>query len=291
MRRIAWVLFGASFGTLATAQIPDVLVKVDGLLHYRSEAKGKTTLRAYDSLGNYGTVGLSFTLEPGFQVLIAQRFQAIDDSADEDQLDLMFVEDRGFWRVGKQIMPFGANGIVRENSYGARFETNLGSDALPASLAAVDGGTGRQRGVMGRVGTRLGFSFAIGNRFGLDPASFATFRRPEDSPGKGYGYREMYGVDYARKLGQLNVRVEHVVLRRPERDTDEDNSFTDIYLWLEPELRKTLGIGLGRDWEDNSTHIRVLAKIPAALGMWFEPMLLMKNGEVRSFGVSLRVRF
>lgn len=291
MKRVRWVAPLATLATAGSAQIPDVLVKVDALLHYRTETKGKTTLRAYDSLGNYGTVGLSFTLEPGFQVLIAQRFQSIDDSADEDQLDQMFIEDRGFWKVGKQMMPFGANGIIRENSYGARFETNLGSEALPASLAAVDGGSGRQRGVMGRIGTRLGFSFAVGNRFALDPATLSYFRRPEASPGKGHGFKEIYGLDYSRRLGQLNVRVEHVVMTRPERADDDEAAYTDLYFWLEPEPRKSIGIGLSRDWENADTHFRVTGQIPASLGAWFEPMLLIKNGEVRSFGVSLRVRF
>jgi len=291
VKKALFALLGVSLPGLGAAQIPDVLVKVDALLHYRTETKGKTTLRAYDSLGNYGTVGLSFTLEPGFQVLIAQRFQAIDDSADEDQLDQMFVEDRGFWKVGKQIMPFGANGIVRENSYGARFETNLGSDALPASLAAVDGGSGRQRGVMGRIGTRLGFSFAVGNRFGLDPATLAYFRRPEESPGKSRGFKEIYGVDYSRKLGQLHARLEHVVMKHPEQSVDDEAAYTDLYFSLEPEPRKSIGIGFSRDWENADTHIRVTGQIPASLGAWLEPILLIKNGEVRSFGVSLRVRF
>lgn len=291
MRRAVGATVVLAVAAAGSAQIPDVLVKVDALFHYRSESKGKTTLRAYDSLGNYGTVGLSFTLEPGFQVLISQRFQAIDDSADEDQLDQMFIEDRGFWRLGKQIMPFGPNGLIRENSYGARFETNLGSDALPASLAAVDGGSGRQRGLMGRVGTRLGFSLAVGNRFGLDPSSFAFLRRPEDSPGKGRGYKEIYGIDYFRKFGNLNARVEHVVLTRPETGMDDEGAITDLYFWLEPEPRKSLGFGFSRNWEDHSTHWRLLAQIPASLGAWFEPVLLIKNGEVRSFGISLRVRF
>ena len=61
--------------SLAVAQIPDVLIKIEPLFHFRTNRNGKTTFHLYDSLGNYGTVGLSFNLEPGFQVLVSQRLQ------------------------------------------------------------------------------------------------------------------------------------------------------------------------------------------------------------------------
>lgn len=278
-------------GGAASAQTPDVVVKFDFLLHYRTEQGGKTFLRAYDSLGNYGTVGLSFTLEPGFQVLVSQRLQKIKGNADDDQLDQVFIEDRGYWRMGKQVMPFGQNGLLRESVYGGRLETTLGDLALPASLAACDGGHGLQRGVMGRIGGRLGFSFAIGDRFGIDASSLTVIRRPEDSPGRNRGYKEILGFDYSQFVGRLSVRLEHATFRRGQTDEDLKREVTDVLVSLEPGPNKSLGFGWSRDSSERATYFRILGKAPVGDTAWVEPILKLSEGEIKSFGVSVRVRF
>jgi hypothetical protein len=148
-----------------------VLFKADVILHYRSEQGKRTTFKAYDSLGNYSTVGLQFTLEPGFEVIVTQRLQQIRGNADNDQIHELYIEDRGYWRLGKQVLPFGQNRLLRESVYAGRYETVLGFESLPAVLSVCDGGQGRQRGFVGRVGTRLGVSGAFGNHFGIDASS------------------------------------------------------------------------------------------------------------------------
>lgn len=275
---------------LSSAQIPDVLVKLDVLLHYRTEQGGRTTVRAYDSLGRYGTAGLSFTLEPGFQVIISQRFQKIKGNADDDQLDALYIEDRGLWRFGKQLMPFGQNGLLRESVYGGRWETTLGGEGVPASLAACDGGRGLQRGIIGRVGSRLGFSFAVGNRFGIDASSLTVIRSPEDSPGRHRGYREVYGIDFGRKLGRFDVRVEHVRFQKGETDEDESRQVTDITLELEDEPGRKIGVGWSRDSLTRSDFLRLQGSLNLAEGLFLEPILQFKEGEVKRFGVSMRLR-
>lgn len=288
--RTILVFAALAVSTLASAQIPDVIVKFDPIFHYRTDREGKTTFRAYDALGNYGTVGLSFTLEPGFLVLVSQRLQTIAGNADDDQLDQIFIEDRGLWRVGKQLMPFGQNHLLRESAYGARFETNLGSDALPASLAACDSGSGRQRGLMGRIGSDLGVSFAVGDRFGIDASSFATLRPPEASPGRNRGFKEVYGGDFSRRYGNLEFSLEHVLLRAPETALDEKTEISDLLITFFGTDDRTISLGWSRDWSTSDTDFRVSGIFPVGGGAWIEPLLLTKSGKVRTFGFSLRVR-
>lgn len=276
---------------VASAQIPDVLIKVEPLFHFRNDRNGKTTFHLYDSLGNYGTVGLSFNLEPGFQVLVSQRLQKIDGNADSDQLDLIYIEDRDLWRLGKQILPFGRNGLLKESVYGARFETNLGSEAFPASLAACDGGRGLQRGFIGRIGSRLGISFALGERFGIDASSLTVIRKPEDSPGKNRGYKQVVGVDYSRTIKSLILRTEHAWFRKGQTALDSDFDVTDISLSFEPDLRRGITLGFARNWNDGVNEYRLLGKFPAIEGTWIEPIILVRETGLRSIGFSLRVRF
>jgi len=282
---------GLALAAGASAQVPDVIVKIDLLLNYRTEQGGRTFLRAYDSLGRYGTAGLSFTLEPGFQVLISQRLQKIRGNADDDQLDELYIEDRGYWKVGKQVMPFGKNSLLRESIYGARLETTLGTDALPASLAACDGGSGLQRGFIGRIGSRLGVSFAIGDHFGIDASSLTVIRRPEDSPGRHRGYKQIIGVDYSRKVGRLDLRIEHAWFRNGQTPLDESKEVTDVILALEPVPDKAIAVGWSKDSDETGSHFRIVGKWPVATTAWIEPILKMTDGEVKSFGVSVRSRF
>lgn len=277
--------------SLAVAQIPDVLIKIEPLFHFRTNRNGKTTFHLYDSLGNYGTVGLSFNLEPGFQVLVSQRLQTIDGNADGDQLDLIYIEDRGLWRLGKQVLPFGRNGLLKESVYGARFETNLGSEAFPASLAACDGGHGLQRGFTGRIGSRLGISFALGERFGIDASSLTVIREPEDSPGKNRGYRQVVGVDYSRKMRSLILRAEHAWFRKGQTALDNDFDVSDVSLSFEPDLRRGITLGVARNWDDGVNDYRLLGKFPAVEGAWIEPIILVRGTGLRSIGFSVRVRF
>jgi hypothetical protein len=275
----------------ASAQIPDVIIKIDPLLHYREVPRGKDTLRGYDSLGNYGTVGLSFNLEPGFQVVVSQRLQKIKGNADGDQLDLLYIEDRGLWRVGKQILPFGRNQLLRESVYAARFETTLGSEAFPAVFAACDAGPGRQSGFTGRIGTRFGASFAIGEHFGIDASSFTSIRFPEESPGRGRGYNQIIGVDFAQNVGSLKFRAEHVWLQVGQTPQDENNEVTDVLILYEPDLRRSFAFGWARKWKRGEHEFRLLGKVPMGANVWLEPIVLVRGDKLRATGVSLRVKF
>lgn len=291
-----WVRAGVAIGLVfasggAFAQIPDVLIKIDAILHYRSVKGRGSSLHAYDSLGNYGTVGLSFTLEPGFRVYVAQRLEEIDNKAEDDQLDELYIEDKGYWRVGKQRLPFGRGAFINENASATRVDTYLGSDNLPAALAYCDGGEGRQKGFVGRLGSRLGVNFAVGDHFGIDTASLTTFHLPEDALGKGRGYRQIVGLDYGRDIGKIKLRTEVADLRKGETEEDEDRRVSDVIFWLEPDAGRAMGIGWSRDWSAGVNEFRLQFRFAAGMGVTIEPILQVRDETVRSVGVSMRARF
>ncbi len=289
--RMLAVAGGLAFATLVPAQIPDVLVKIDALLHYRAVGRKNGALHAYDSLGNYGTVGLTFTLEPGFQVFVAQRLEEIEGRAEDDQLDQIYIEDKGYWRVGKQRLPFGKGVLINENVSATRVDTYLGSDAVPAALAYCDGGKGLPKGAIGRIGSRLGLSFALGDHFGIDTASLTTFRFPEDAPGKGRGYRQIVGLDYGRNIGNVRLRAEYASLRRGNTAEDRDRRVSDFSIWLEPDPKRALGLGWSRDWDSGTNELRLQMRFMVGMGVWLEPILQMREEKVRAAGVSMRVKF
>ena len=119
MRRLL-ALAAAMAGASALAQIPDVTIKVDAGLTYRSVRNGETTLRWYDGFGKHSTVGLLFWLEPGWRVYVSERLQRIEGDGDNEQLDEYYVEDPGIWRLGKQYLPFGRGLLLRESARAAR---------------------------------------------------------------------------------------------------------------------------------------------------------------------------
>src|SRR5207253_1549758 len=120
---------------------------------------------------------------------ISQKFAKIPNDPDRDLLDQYYLEDEGIWRIGKQYLPFGSGRFLHESVLAVRGDTQLVLEGLPIVAAAVDNGKGRQRGFVGRIGSRLGLSFALGSHFGINATSFTLVRRPEDSPGVGHGYK------------------------------------------------------------------------------------------------------
>jgi hypothetical protein len=117
-------------------------------------------------------------------------------------------------------------------------------------------------------------------------------RRPEDSPGKDRGYKQIVGADYGKSLGRnLSFKAEHMWLRNGETDLDPNHEVTDFLLTLEPEPQKSVSIGWSRDTNQDGNFFRLQGKLPAAESAWLEPILLMKDNGLRSFGISLRVKF
>lgn len=276
--------------TLAQAQIPDVQVKFDLGPTYHSEIEGSSALRWYDRFGRHSTVALQFALEPGFRAFVSQKIQRIPGDGDRDQIDESYVEDTGVWRAGKQYLPFGSLTIMRESVLAVRSDTELLFRYLPAQLAACDGGEERQRGLVGRVGTRLGVSFFVGRHFGISATSFNLIRGPEESSGRGAGYKRALGLDYSRKQGIATFRGEYVLLLEGEGEDDEERSVLDVNVTLEDSVYRSLTIGYTVSSNPGVASLRIQGKILAAPNVWVEPWVRTRDAKLFDAGATLRVR-
>lgn len=277
---------------LASAQFPDVQIKLDLRPTYLSSRGGRTTFRWYDPMGRHSTVGVILTLEPGYRFYVAQRLQKIDGDPDRDQLDEMYLEDPGNWRIGRQYLPFGSKTILRECVMAAEAETQLVLAALPLDIAACDGGKGRQRGVVGRIGGRFGVSFAIGDHFGISGSAFNQIRNAFDSPGLGRGHRLALGADYVYGFGPFTVNAEYVALRRGETDDDPDHDISDLRVtYRSPWPRFRLSAAWSREWKAKEDFYRIEGEVPIGNKLSVLPFLRFSGGQWQDFGVTARVRF
>ena len=277
-------------GAVGHAQTPDVKIRTDLRLHYRSERGGDSSLRWYDPVGRHSVVSVEFGLEPGFRAFVSERLQKIRGNSDNEQLDEYFVEDPGLWRVGKQYMPFGRQKIVNEAARGARGDSNLIFEHLPISAAIADNGNGRTRGVIGRIGGRLGVSVAYGNHFGAQSTSLVGVRRPEDANGLGKGYRVVVGADYSRKFGEILFEVEGAVFRRGQTASDLDREVSDISIGYAPIKEVAVSIGWARDWSQRSNMFRAEGRLEVYKNVFVEPLVRFRDSELFDAGISVRVR-
>jgi hypothetical protein len=274
----------------ACAQVPDVVIKLSARLDYRTPVNGPATLRFYDTLGRHSTLSLGFRLEPGFHAVVSQRLQRIPGDGDPDQLDEYFIEDEGIWRVGKQYLPFGAGKLIRESVMAVRGDSSLLLEGFPASLAACDGGPGRQRGFIGRIGGNIGLSAAIGDHFGISGSSLTLIRHPEDTPGKGHGYRQMVGVDATRRSGLFAFSGELVALRDPNRNGDKDENVLDLSVTLEPSRFRSFTLGWTRATEERADFYRLQGSVYVTRNVFAEPMVRYRNGSAYDLSVIVWLR-
>lgn len=234
---------------LAHSQTPDFKLVATLRPTQRTIRNSSNAWRWYDHRARHSTVGLRLFLEPGFQAMVSQRLQQIPNDPDRDSLDEYYVEDPGHWRVGKQVLPFGRAGILRENVLAARTQTRLVFEDVPITIAGCDAGHSLTRGAVGRLGTRLGLSFALGNHFGIAPASLIAFREPEASPGKGRGYREVFGADYSFRLGIADLFGEFARFREGETSADRNMDVSEVGLRFRlPGLPLAFEAAWSREW-------------------------------------------
>ncbi|KXK14694.1 MAG: hypothetical protein UZ18_ATM001001667 [Armatimonadetes bacterium OLB18] len=144
------------------AQVPDVVAHVDLRITYYVQPGGDGRLQAWDSLGRLSTVGLQFFLEPGLEAFFSQRFDVPTGSSDTSQVDEMYVEDPGYWRFGKQALPFGNGAILNDRAMGVRLHTKFSGAGIPLVVAGCDELPGRQEGLIGAVGVEGRVQLRVG---------------------------------------------------------------------------------------------------------------------------------
>lgn len=276
-------------GASCFAQIPDVQFKADFGPTYRSEAKGGSAIRWYDPFGHHSVIALQFALEPGFRAYVAQKIQRIANDGDNSQVDESYVEDTGVWRAGKQYLPFGNQVILRESVTAIRSDTELFLRVLPMSVAACDGGSRRQRGFIGRIGTDVGFSFAFGRHFGISGTSLTQIRLPEESPGVGTGFRQVLGMDFKRQQGKILFLGDFALFSSAEQDI-EDLQALDLSATYQPAVGRSLTFGYSTGSVPGIQSFRVQGSFLLGDNIWLEPWVRTRDGSVHDAGVTARVR-
>jgi hypothetical protein len=289
MKRISCLLLAATAAG-ALAQSPDVAVKLDLAPTYRSSKGADTLFRWYDTLGHYSTAGLLLRLEPGYRAYVSERLQRVNNDADPEQLDEYYVEDPGIWRLGKQYLPFGRQGLLRESVRAARGDTRLLVESVPIAVALCDNGARQARGIVGRIGSVVGVSFAYGNDFGAQASSLTLVRRPEDSPGQGRGYRTALGLDFARHFKIYTIQAEAVFLRRGQTPLDPNTEVSDLAITLQPSRHEAITIGWSREWGQDQNFLRAQGRFLLTRSTWLEPIVRVRDGVFYDLGITLRVR-
>lgn len=290
MRKLAVILALATVGA-TYAQIPDVKIKLDLRITYRSVRGEDSATKFYDWQGKHSLAMLEFRLEPGYRAFVAERFQKIVGDADNEQLDEYYIEDPGLWRVGKQVVPFGLGRLMSDKVRGARGDTNILIGSLPFAGALFDNGANRARGAVLRVGTRVGVSAAIGNNLGAQGSSLTPIRQPEDGPGPGRGHQFALGAHFKKSWPNGTIEIEGLALRRGETAGDPDADVTDILLTLKSDPGKTLGLGWARDWRTSSNFMRLVGRFQVHKNGALEPMVRLRNGAIYDAAVTMNVKF
>lgn len=273
---------------IAQAQVPEVALFVEGTPTVSFRDGSRPQLTWYDLDGRPSLVGLRMILESGHRVYVAQRLQRIGTSGDPDGIDEYYIEQRGFWRAGKQLLPFGRRNFVREYALAARLDTELLADEVPISIAYCDAGPGRNRGVVMRIGRNLGASVAAGNHFGVQSTTLSQLRGLGAAPGQGGGYRLAVGTDvsvpFAGGLGTIEV----VSFRDGERPKDEEltASFVEI-VW---EGGVPIRLGWARNWTDPLDVYTVTMPFTVNQKTSIEPTVRYSGGRVTVFAATLRVK-
>lgn len=288
--KLAAAMLTASIAVAGTAQVPNVLVKLDASMSVRGGKNSNSQFYGYDPMGRHSIVSLHFTLEPGFDVVLAQRFQGIDHDRDKEQLDEYYIEDKGLWRVGKQYLPFG-RGVVRDSVYAASLRSTFGSQAIPVEVAYVDGGPNVSKGVTGRIGDRIGISASFGDRFWGNAGSLAVIRKPENSPGRKRGYKTAYGIDASFAFAKNSVvTIEHVSLSDGEQPLDDSLEVTDLKFTFLPGPKKSIATGITFEGRSRTFLVRLQGQYPIYEAFEIEPFLRWRNGRFYDAALTLRFR-
>lgn len=290
--RIWAALLGATVAVSGFGQLPEVRLKLDSYSAYVARESGPSSFHLYDTLGRTSSLGLTFFLDSGLRAFISQRLQQIPGDPNHDPLDEYYVENEGIWRLGRQYLPFGTGRIFRESAVAARGDTNLILENLPVSVAICDNGPGLQRGIVARTGWKwFGASAAVGDHFGIAATSLDFIRRPDQSPGEGHGWKQVFGMDVGRKTTIFTVRGEILAFRQGDDPKDTDLNVLDVSATLDPSKYQSFTFGWTRRTPDRADFYRLMGSIWLAKNVSFEPVVRYKDDKFYDISLGLRVRF
>lgn len=272
------------------AQVPDVSIVTD-VRFVVEQNKKESRARFYDLFGRHSTVTLNLNLETGYVARLSERFSRIDGDTASDQLEVAYISAPGLWKLGRIEAPFGRRFLVREYALGAELETFIVFDNLPVRVAAVNNGDRRARGVVGRLGEKIGVSLAIGNHFAASGTSLSAIRRPEDAPGIDRGYQTILGADAHFTVGDTTISGEFLSLRRGHTAADVREDLLDITVAAtSPDHRLVASVSWTRGFLQRKNYYRAEAELAVSPKASLIGYARFIPG-YRSIGVGGRLRF
>lgn len=271
------------------AQDPNVAFRVDLNLNYSSSKGGKNRVRWFDPRAKMSTVGFGINLEPGYYVLISQRLQSIRGNPDREDLESLYIEDPGLWRVGRQRLMFGSESLVQESVTGIRVEADPLGRKFPLAILAFDNGSGNERGIAGRAGTdRFGLSVAYGERMFRSSGNFAALRSLE-AVMPGNGYRLAVGIDGAIVWNKALIEAEIATFRRgiAAAPTLE---LSDMRVVFVRTVNRNFVAAWSRDWRSRADFYRLETEVPISKNLSLLGYVRFRGRDWQDLSIGTRLR-
>ena len=250
---------------------------------------GPTSLQLYDPMGNTSNAAIQVTLETGIRAYVSERLEQISRDPSRDPLEEYYVEDPGIWKLGKQYLPFGEGNILRENVIAGRGDFSV-LENVNLAIAYCDGGTGDQQGIIGRIGNRWGISAAIGRHFGIAPTSLDVIRLPDQTPGIGYGWKQVVGADNYQKFGKLTLVGEIALFTGGEVKTEKDLSLFDISSTYTADRNHSISAGWSRDLSADRDYFRISGSVNVMKQVAIVPLIRVQDNKFLDASVTVHVK-
>lgn len=248
-------------------------------------------LLLYSHFGEYSDVHLALHGENRVSIYFAQKLQNFDKPVDSEEVEQAFLAYEGSgWRVqvGKMWMPFGQGMGERELGKGILFAVPLHRGNM-LHVAFTDNGSGKQRAVFSRVGSRsLGVSLASGQNLGISKTAFRFIRGEDYEPQLGRGYGLLIGVDTRQVAGVTLWQLE-AILARGGRLADTE------FLIVQASIRLPAGLSpiVRAEADRQARQVRWLLSVQQNIGSGFAlyPQVVFHRADFEQVNLELRASF
>ncbi len=287
----ALLLIGLITAAISQAQTPDIIVAIDFRPTFLNGDGRNAQLRWFDAYAMPSTVGFKGRMADGKRFAVTQRLARHIGDGDPDQVDEFYFESPGDWKIGKQALPFGQHSLYRETTPALRLHTNLVFEDALLDFAVTDAGTGRPRGVVGRLGKNTGLSFALGENFGVQDTAFAILRQDIRGAGKNHGYRSILGLDTVLFKYPFTFEGEIIFAQQGHTSFDEDLNISDIRaIYQMPNGRDRVTAAWAREWRSNVDAFRLDGEFVIVNQVVLMPHIRFGSRGLGQFGTTVRFR-